>query len=204
MLPDELPWDTSARELPGHSYLLETPIRLESGSVLEACRVAYQTYGTLNAARDNAVLVCHALTGDQYAADRHPLTGKPGWWSSLVGPGKPVDTDRYFVVSSNVLGGCLGTSGPMSVNPATGKPWGVKFPMITIGDMVTAQCRLIDYLGIDQLFCVIGGSMGGMQVLEWARAYPERVFAAVPIATAPRHSAQNIAFHEVGRQGDHG
>jgi homoserine O-acetyltransferase len=176
------------------------PLRLESGTLLPAYQVAYQTYGTLNRDRSNAILVCHALTGDQYVAGRHPITGRPGWWSALVGPGKVIDTDRYFVISSNVLGGCLGTSGPMEIDPATGQPWALSFPLITIGDMVEAQVRLIDHLGIDQLFGVIGGSMGGMQVLQWATAHPERLFAAVPLATAARHSAQNIAFHEVGRQ----
>src|SRR5579862_5524499 len=176
------------------------PLALESGTVLPAYQIAYQTYGRLNADRSNAILVCHALTGDQYVADRHPITGKPGWWTTLVGPGRVIDTDRFFVISSNVLGGCLGTSGPKEIDPATGEPWALSFPVITIGDMVEAQVRLIDHLGIDQLFCAIGGSMGGMQVLQWAAAYPERVFSAVPIATAARHSAQNIAFHEVGRQ----
>ena len=128
------------------------------------------------------------------------MTKKPGWWSTLVGPGKPIDTDRFFVICSNILGGCMGSTGPASIDPNTGKPYGLSFPVITIGDMVNAQVRLIDHLGIDQLFCVIGGSMGGMQVLEWAASHPERVFSAVPIATAAWHSSQNIAFHEVGRQ----
>lgn len=173
---------------------------LDSGVALGPYRIAYQTYGTLNADRSNAVLVCHALTGDQFVADTHPVTGKTGWWEHMVGPGRTLDTDRYFVISSNVIGGCMGTTGPKSTNPATGKPYGLEFPVITIRDMVRAQKVLIDHLGIDKLFCVIGGSMGGMQVLEWAATYPEHVFAAVPIAAAARHSAQNIAFHEVGRQ----
>src|SRR6185436_6950893 len=139
-------------------------------------------------------------TGDQYVASPHPVTGKPGWWETMVGPGKPIDTDRFFVICPNVLGGCMGSTGPASVNPSTGKPWGVDFPVITIGDMVDAQVPLIDHLGIEALFCVIGGSMGGMQVLQWAARYTERVFAAVPIAAAAWHSSQNIAFHEVGRQ----
>ncbi|HKF71902.1 MAG TPA: homoserine O-acetyltransferase, partial [Stellaceae bacterium] len=162
--------------------------------------IAYQTYGKLNAARSNAILICHALSGDQYVAEPHPVTGKPGWWSTLVGPGKVLDTDRYFLIGSNVLGGCMGSSGPMEINPATGRPWGLSFPVITIADIVRAQKQLIDHLGIETLFCVTGGSMGGMQVLQWAASYPDRVFSAVPIATAARHSAQNIAFHEVGRQ----
>jgi homoserine O-acetyltransferase len=137
---------------------------------------------------------------DQHAASRHPLTGKPGWWDQVVGPGRPIDTDRYFVICSNVLGGCSGATGPASVDPATGEPYGLKFPMITIADMVRAQAMLLDSLGVETLFAVVGGSMGGMQVLQWAADYPERLFSAVCIAAAPRHSAQNIAFHEVGRQ----
>jgi homoserine O-acetyltransferase len=146
------------------------------------------------------VLVCHALTGDQYVAENHPLTGKSGWWTQVIGPGRPVDTDRLFVICPNVLGGCMGSSGPMSVNPQTGDPWGTDFPPVTIRDMVRQQKRLIEHLGITRLFAVIGGSMGGMQVLQWAALYPDAVFAAMPIATASYHSAQNIAFHEVGRQ----
>ncbi len=186
----------------GHTVVLgaDRPLRLDSGVELGPVTVAYQTYGTLNADRSNAILLCHALTGDHYVADPHPITGKPGWWSDVVGPGRVLDTDRYFLICSNVLGGCMGTTGPKEINPATGAPWGLSFPVITIGDMVQLQARLLDYLGIDQLFCVIGGSMGGMQVLDWAANYPERVFSAVPIATASVHSAQNIAFHEVGRQ----
>ncbi len=179
---------------------LDRPIKLDCGVELGPVTVAYQTYGTLNADRSNAILMCHALTGDHYVADPHPITGKPGWWNELVGPGLLFDTDRYFLICSNVLGGCMGTTGPKEINPATGKPWGLSFPVITIGDMVLVQARLLDHLGIETLFCVVGGSMGGMQVLEWAQSFPDRVFAALPIATAARHSAQNIAFHEVGRQ----
>ncbi|MCW0182339.1 homoserine O-acetyltransferase MetX [Zavarzinia sp.] len=179
---------------------VDAPLRLDSGATLGPFTVAYETYGTLDSLKSNAVLVCHALTGDHYAASTHPMTGKPGWWGDLIGPGKVIDTDRFFVVCSNVLGGCMGTTGPRDTNPATGRPYGLDFPVITIGDMVRAQGLLLDHLGIETLFCVIGGSMGGMQVLQWASACPERVFAAVPIATAARHSAQNIAFHEVGRQ----
>jgi len=178
----------------------DQPLELDGGQVLDAFQVAYCTYGTLNADRSNAILICHALTGDQYVASRNPVTGKPGWWEIMIGAGKPIDTDRYFVISVNILGGCLGSTGPASINPATGRAWGLEFPVITVGDMVKAQARLIDHLGIDTLFAVVGGSMGGMQVLEWAARYKDRVFAAMPIATAPRHSAQNIAFHEVGRQ----
>ena len=169
-------------------------------SSLSPFQIAYKTYGTLNAERSNAVLVCHALTGDQHVASVHPVTGKPGWWETMVGPGKPIDTERYFVICPNVIGGCMGSTGPASTNPETGKPWGLEFPVITIRDMVRAQAMLLDHLGIETLFSVAGGSMGGMQVLQWAASYPERVFSALPIACATRHSAQNIAFHEVGRQ----
>ena len=175
-------------------------LRLESGQSLGPFQIAYQTYGALNAAKSNAVLVCHALTGDQHVANTHPVTGKPGWWETLIGPGKPVDTDRFFVICSNILGGCMGSTGPASIDPATGKAYGLDFPVVTIGDMVEAQARLIDRLGIDSLFAVVGGSMGGMQVLDWASRFKERVFTAIPIATAAWHSAQNIAFHELGRQ----
>jgi homoserine O-acetyltransferase len=176
------------------------PLRLDCGALLAPFTIAYKTYGTLNPERSNAILVCHALTGDQYVASDHPVTGKPGWWTSMIGPGKPIDTNRFFVICSNILGGCMGTTGPASRNPQTGRPWGLEFPVVTIADMVRAQVRLIDHLGIAQLFCVAGGSMGGMQVLEWAARHGERVFSAMPIATAAWHSAQNIAFHEVGRQ----
>lgn len=178
----------------------DQPLRLDCGIDLAPYTVAYATYGTLNDARSNVVLVCHALTGDQHVIGVHPATGKPGWWPLMVGPGLPIDTDRYFVICVNVLGGCLGTTGPKEIDPNSGKPYGLQFPVITIADMVRAQARLLDHLGIEDVFCVIGGSMGGMQVLEWAASYPERVFSAVPIAAAARHSAQNIAFHEVGRQ----
>ncbi|HEY4134951.1 MAG TPA: homoserine O-acetyltransferase [Alphaproteobacteria bacterium] len=186
----------------GHKVVLgaPAPMKLDSGLDLAGFTLGYQTYGTLNADRSNAILVCHALTGDQFAAGLHPVTGRSGWWDNAIGPGKPLDTDRYFIICSNILGGCMGTIGPKELNPATGLPYSLAFPVITIGDMVKAQKLLIDHLGIDQLFCVIGGSMGGMQVLDWATRYPERLFAAVPIATAARCSAQNIAFHEVGRQ----
>lgn len=193
-------WD--AGTFPGHRVVLgrDAPLKLDCGVELRDFTVAYQTYGTLNAEKSNAVIVCHALTGDQFVAEPHPVTGKAGWWDLMVGPGKPIDTDRYFVLCSNILGGCMGTVGPKEINPETGKPWGLSFPVITIRDMVRAQAMLLDHLEIGQVFAVIGGSLGGMQVLEWAAAYPERVFAAAPIATAVQHSAQNIAFHEVGRQ----
>ena len=192
----------SARAAPAPSVVLgaEAPLRLDCGVELGPFTVAYQTYGALNANKSNAVLVCHALTGDQYVTDTNPVTGKPGWWNLAVGPGKTIDTDRYFVLCANVIGGCMGTIGPSDVDPQTGDAYGLKFPVITIADIVRAQAMLLDHLSIDQVFCVIGGSMGGMQVLQWAASFPERVFAAVPIAAAARHSAQNIAFHEVGRQ----
>ena len=175
-------------------------LTLDSGQMLAGLNIAYHTYGELNAARSNAILVCHALTGDQYAANVNPLTGRPGWWELMVGPGKPFDTNRFFIISSNVVGGCMGTTGPKDIDPATGKPYGLTFPVITIRDMVRAQNLLVDRLGISELLCVAGGSMGGMQVLEWMASFPERLVSAMPIATAAKHSAQNIAFHEVGRQ----
>ena len=178
----------------------EAPLELDCGVSLGPFTLAYQTYGTLNAERSNAVLLCHALTGDQFVLGPHPVTGKPGWWEVMVGPGKTFDTDRYFVICSNALGGCMGTSGPKEINPATGRPWGLDFPVITIRDMVKAQAMLLDHLGIEQLFCVSGGSMGGMQALQWVASYPERCYTAVPIACAAKHSAQNIALNEVGRQ----
>ncbi|MSO88804.1 MAG: homoserine O-acetyltransferase [Rhodospirillaceae bacterium] len=188
--------------LPGHRFAIgpETPLRLDCGVSLSRLDIAYQTYGQLNADRSNAILVCHALSGDQFVMERHPVTGREGWWENMVGPGLTLDTDRYFVICANVVGGCMGTTGPSDIDPATGKPYGLTFPLITIADMVRAQKLLIDHLGIESLFCVTGGSMGGMQALQWAVSYPERVFTCVPIATAARHSAQNIAFHEVGRQ----
>ena len=178
----------------------DRPLQLDAGIALSPFQIAYKTYGQLNAQRSNAVLICHALTGDQHAASVHPVTGKNGWWETMVGPGKPIDTERYFVICSNVVGGCMGSSGPSSIDPKTGQPYGLEFPVITIRDMVRAQAMMIDHLGIDTLFAVVGGSMGGMQVLQWAESFPHRVFSVLPIACATRHSAQNIAFHEVGRQ----
>ncbi|HET9161677.1 MAG TPA: homoserine O-acetyltransferase [Caulobacteraceae bacterium] len=175
-------------------------LRLDSGAKLKGLEIAYKTYGNLNPEKSNAVLICHALTLDQYVASDHPTTGKPGWWIQVVGPGKLIDTDRYFVICSNVVGGCMGSTGPSSIDPTTGKPYGLTFPVITIGDMVRAQAMLIEALGVSTLFAVVGGSMGGMQVLQWAADYPERLFSAICIASAAKHSAQNIAFHEVGRQ----
>ncbi len=178
---------------------LPEPLKLDCGETLEHVDIAYESWGTLNEDRTNVVLVCHALTGDQFAGSPNPVTGRPAWWTRIVGPGKAVDTDRFHVIATNVLGGCMGTTGPASKAP-DGKPYGTRFPVITIADMVRAQRAFIEALGIDSLFCVIGGSMGGMQALEWAAQAPDQVFTSVPIATSASHSAQNIAFYEVGRQ----
>jgi homoserine O-acetyltransferase/O-succinyltransferase len=178
----------------------DQPLVLDSGVSLAPLRIAYTALGTLNADRSNVVLVCHALTGDQHVATIHPVTGRAGWWDTMIGPGKPIDTNRFFVICPNVIGSCMGTSGPAATNPSTGRPWGLEFPVVTVADMVRAQAMLIEHLGIDSLFCVIGGSMGGMLVLQWAAAYPQRVFSAIVVAAGAKHSAQNIAFHEVGRQ----
>ncbi|HXB71347.1 MAG TPA: homoserine O-acetyltransferase [Candidatus Acidoferrales bacterium] len=175
-------------------------ISLDSGATIAPVDVAYETYGQLNAAKSNAVLVLHAFSGDAHAAGISPETGKPGWWDNMIGPGKAFDTNKYFVICSNVLGGCRGTTGPASVNPATGCPYAMSFPVITIGDMVRLQKMLIDWFGIRRLLTVSGGSMGGMQALEWAVAFPDSVVSAIPIASTSRHSAQQIAFNEVGRQ----
>ncbi len=157
-------------------------LTLDSGQVLPELTVAYTTYGELNAAKSNAVLVCHALSLDQHVASDNPVTGRPGWWDLMVGPGKVFDTRRFFIICANVVGGCMGTTGPKDVNPATGQPYGLSFPVITIGDMVKAEAMLLDRLGIAELLCVVGGSMGGMQVLEWMAAYPERVVSAMPMS----------------------
>lgn len=175
-------------------------LQLESGEILSPVTIAYETYGELNKSKDNAILICHALTGDAHAAGISKETGKLGWWEIMIGPGKPFDTNKYFVICSNVIGGCKGSTGPGSINPKTGKPYGMSFPVVTIKDMVNAQAKLMDYLGIESLFCVAGGSMGGMQVLQWVYSYPERVKTAIPIATTLRHTAQQIAFNEVGRR----
>jgi homoserine O-acetyltransferase/O-succinyltransferase len=179
----------------------EEPLRLQSGASLAPITLAYESYGTLNERRDNAILVMHALSGDAHAAGRHsPDDRKPGWWNEMIGPGHAFDTARYYVLCVNVIGGCKGSTGPSSINPATGRPYGSDFPIVTIPDMVAAQMRLLDRLGIDTLHAVIGGSMGGMQALELAIAYPERVRLAVLLAMAARHGAQQIAFNHIGRQ----
>lgn len=179
--------------------VLPGPLSLDGGGALAPVELAYESYGTLNAARDNAILICHALTGDQHVASPHPITGKPGWWTRMVGPGKPIDTGRFCVIAANAIGGCMGSSGPETLAP-DGRPWGMRFPVITISDMARSQAMLMDHLGIDRLHAVVGGSMGGMQALAWAAHFPDRVGAALVIASTARHSAQNIAFHEVGRQ----
>ena len=168
-------------------------LTLDSGQVLDQVTIAYNTYGELNAQRSNAILLCHALTGDQHAASANPLTGRPGWWDLMVGPGLVFDTNRFFVICSNVVGGCMGTTGPKDINPATGKPYGLTFPVITIRDMVRAQVLLVDHLGINELLCVAGGSMGGMQVLEWMASFPERLVSAMPLATTSASSAPSRA-----------
>lgn len=181
-------------------YNIPEPIKLDSGEILEDVTVAYETYGELNKEKTNAILICHALTGDAHAAGWHEGDKKPGWWEIVIGPGKALDSEKYFIICSNVLGGCKGTTGPSSINPKTGKQYGLDFPVITIGDMVKVQKKLIDSFGIDQLSAVIGGSMGGMQVLDWMVRYPKMMKKAIPIATTAMSSPQQIAFNEVGRQ----
>ena len=176
------------------------PIKLDSGEVLENVTVAYETYGELNKEKSNAILICHALTGDAHAAGWHKGDKKAGWWEIVIGPGKALDSEKYFIICSNVLGGCKGTTGPSSINPKTGKPYGIDFPVITIGDMVKVQKKLVEHFKIDQLNTIIGGSMGGMQVLEWMVRHPKMMKKAIPIATAAMSSPQQIAFNEVGRQ----
>ena len=179
---------------------LAGPLKLSSGATLGPVDIAYETYGQLDADGANAILICHALTGDQYVASEHPGTGKPGWWWRMVGAGKPVDPARHFIVCANVIGSCMGSSGPASIDPATGDPYAMRFPVLTIADMVRAQALLLDHLGVARLSAVSGGSMGGMQALTWPTLFPDRVESCVVIASTARHSAQNIAFHEVGRQ----
>ena len=179
----------------------DTSLPLEGGAVLPSFDLVYETYGELNAARSNAVLVCHALSGNHHVAGWHADNPKNiGWWDNLVGPGKPLDTRKFFVVGVNNLGGCYGSTGPVTINPATGKPWGADFPVIVVEDCVASQAHLADRLGIESWAAVIGGSLGGMQALEWTLAYPERIRHALVIAAAPKLTAQNIAFNEVARQ----
>ena len=182
-------------------YKLPEPLKLDCGRELKEVNVRYETAGTLNEAGTNAILIDHALTGDAHVCGKHdPEDPKPGWWDTMIGPGKGIDTDKYFVICSNVLGGCSGTTGPLSIDPDTGKPYNLTFPVITVADMVRAQKALIDHLGIKKLLAVVGGSMGGMQVLEWAVAYPDMMKCVIPIATTTRMSAQGIAFDWIGRE----
>ncbi|MDE1467491.1 homoserine O-acetyltransferase MetX [Aurantiacibacter sp. D1-12] len=188
----------SQTDLSVQKVTLPGALALDSGRELAGVEIAYETYGELAADKSNAILTFHALTGDQFVASEHPVTGKPGWWERMVGPGKPIDTARYHVICANVLGSCMGSTGPATY--ADGKPYGMDFPVITIRDMVRAQMALLDVLGIEQLHAIVGGSMGGMQALSCAANFPERTQRVLAIATTARHSAQNIAFHEVGRQ----
>ena len=199
-MPESIPADSVGLVTP-QSLDFDQPLELDCGRVLPSYRLVYETYGELNAARDNAILVCHALSGDHHAAGFHSMADrKPGWWDACIGPGKPLDTNRFFVVSVNNLGSCKGSSGPNTINPETGRYWGPDFPIVTVRDWVNSHARLADALGIEQWAAVVGGSLGGMQVMQWAMDYPERVRHAVIIAAAPRLSAQNIAFNEVARQ----
>lgn len=184
---------------PTKVYTLPHALPLDSGQALKAAQIAYETYGELDEDKSNAVLVCHALTGDQYVASTHPITGKPGWWERMVGPGKPIDTNRFHVICANVIGSCMGSTGPASLAP-DGRPYAMRFPVITIRDMVRGTMALLDGLGIERLHTVVGGSMGGMQALSLAANWPDRAERVLVIASTARHSAQNIAFHEVGRQ----
>jgi homoserine O-acetyltransferase len=182
------------------SLRLVEPLPLDSGQALDSVTVAYETYGELAADKANAILVFHALTGDQHVASPHPITGKPGWWDRMIGAGKPIDTDRFHVICANVIGGCMGSTGPASPMESAAEPYGMRFPVITIRDMVRAQVALLDALGIGRLHAVVGGSMGGMLALSFAANFRDRADRVLAIATTARHSAQNIAFHEVGRQ----
>jgi len=183
-----------------HDFCPEEEFRFESGDTIPSFQLRYETYGSLNEGRSNAILICHALSGDHHCAGVYSLHDrKPGWWNRMIGPGKPIDTNRFFVICSNCLGGCQGSTGPSSINPGTGVPYRLRFPLPTIGDMVRAQAKLTDYLRIDRLFAVVGGSMGGMQALQWAIDFPERVGSVLALATTPRQNAQAIAFNAVGR-----
>ena len=180
--------------------IVKKPLTLDCGKVINEFPIAYETYGTLNEKKDNGILIFHALTGDQFIAGKNPITNKDGWWSYAVGSGKSIDTDKYFLICANVIGGCMGSFGPSHIDPETNNPYGTNFPVITINDMVNAQVNLLDHFGIDKLFSVIGGSMGGMQVLQFVSNFPDKAKTAIPIACTSSHSAQNIAFNELGRQ----
>jgi len=199
-MPDALPSD-SVGLVTAETFVSAAPFALQCGETLPGFQLVYETYGRLNQQRSNAVLVCHALSGHHHAAGYHRVEDKrPGWWDTCIGPGKPIDTSRFFVVSLNNLGGCHGSTGPISINPTSGRPYGPDFPKITVGDWVRSQTALADHLGIEQFAAVIGGSLGGMQALQWSIDFPERLRAAVLIASASRLSAQNIAFNEIARQ----
>ncbi len=199
-MPTAIPADSVGLVSPKVAYFAE-PLALACGRTLNDYQLIYETYGELNAARSNAVLICHALSGHHHAAGYHDVEDrKPGWWDSCIGPGKAIDTNRFFVVSLNNLGGCNGSTGPSSINPVTDKPYGADFPVVTVEDWVNSQARLADLLGIEQWAAVVGGSLGGMQAMQWTMSYPERVRHCVAIASAPKLSAQNIAFNEVARQ----
>ena len=182
------------------TLIIEKPLKLDCGQIINNFPLAYETYGVLNKNKDNAILIFHALTGDQFVTGTNPITNKDGWWSFVVGPNKSIDTNKYFVICANVIGGCMGSFGPSHQNPETKKIYGTNFPVITINDMVNAQLNLLNHFGIEKLFSAIGGSMGGMQVLQFVSNYPDRIKTAVPIACTSNHSAQNIAFNELGRQ----
>lgn len=178
----------------------DSELSLDCGKKISNFNIAYQTYGSLNADKSNAILICHAFTGDQYVASKNPVTGKKGWWDEVVGSGKAIDSDKYFIICSNAIGGCMGSFGPKDINPKDGQIYGSDFPIITISDMVKAQKLLIEHFGIEKLFSIIGGSMGGFQVLEWAASYPEMIKSVIPLATSFRHNVENIAFNEIGRK----
>jgi homoserine O-acetyltransferase len=182
------------------SLIIDKPLKLDCGQTISNFPLAYETYGSLNKNKDNAILVFHALTGDQFVSGINPITKKDGWWSYAVGSGKAIDTDKYFIICANVIGGCLGSLGPSNTNSETNKIYGTTFPIITINDMVNAQYYLLDFFNIDKLFAVMGGSMGGMQVLQFVSNFPSKAKVAIPIASTSSHSAQNIAFNELGRQ----
>ena len=182
------------------TLIVKKPLKLDCGKTIKNFPIAYETYGSLNSKKDNAILVFHALTGDQFVTGLNPITNKDGWWSYAVGPGKAIDTNKYFVICSNVIGGCMGSYGPSHKDPDNNKVFGINFPVITINDIVNAQYNLLDYFGIDKLFSIAGGSMGGMQVLQFISNFPEKSRTVIPIATTSNHSAQNIALNELGRQ----
>ncbi|HKJ76246.1 MAG TPA: alpha/beta fold hydrolase, partial [Gammaproteobacteria bacterium] len=199
-MPDTLPADSVGLVTP-QKLSIDEPLSLDCGRVLPQYELVYETYGELNADRSNAILICHALSGDHHAAGYHRMEDrKPGWWETAIGPGKPIDTNRFFVVSPNNLGGCKGSTGPNTINPETGRYWGADFPVVTVRDWVNSQKALGQALGIERWAAVVGGSLGGMQVMQWAIDHPDRIGHAVVIAGAPKLSAQNIAFNEVARQ----